>query len=278
MTSCSNNKINNSKSYVMANSSIRYYNVNQNYILKYKTKDKIQLIVILWGEVEYSFSHEYITQKNTELIVIPFYSNVDIHVIKQSKLMIIETSDELVKSVYSNVKDINSLNNSIENPMTYIQIKYNNLLYKCIQSIHNEYVENYENPFLVELNINKLIYHLLKTEYAGYLFSIKANHPLEHVKYYIYRNIRRNIKISELAEMVGMNSSNFTNTFKRNFGMAPISYINTKKMNVAEQMLKENSVTEVAYELGFENISTFITQFKKVYNVTPKQYQISKMY
>jgi len=262
----------------MANSSIRYYNVNQNYILKYKTKDKIQLIVILWGEVEYSFLHEYITQKNTELIVIPFYSNVDIHVIKQSKLMIIETSDELVKSVYSNVKDINSLNNSIENPMTYIQIKYNNLLYKCIQSIHNEYVENYENPFLVELNINKLIYHLLKTEYAGYLFSIKANHPLEHVKYYIYRNIRRNIKISELAEMVGMNSSNFTNTFKRNFGMAPISYINTKKMNVAEQMLKENSVTEVAYELGFENISTFITQFKKVYNVTPKQYQISKMY
>jgi AraC-like DNA-binding protein len=37
--------------------------------------------------------------------------------------------------------------------------------------------------------------------------------------------------------------------------------------------LKEKNVTEVAYDLGYENISHFISQSKKKYGYTPKQHQ-----
>ncbi|QOR36870.1 helix-turn-helix transcriptional regulator [Clostridium sp. 'deep sea'] len=277
MTNIVHDSLKNRHSYKMGNSSITYYELMQNYRCGYKTKDRIQLIAVLWGKIEYLFGSESICQKNTEMMLLPFYSDLTVRAQKPTKMMVIEVCDELTKSVFSNIENKQPFNNAIYDPRPYVPIKYDSILYKSVQSIHSEYVENSENPYLVELNIRRLIYNLLKTEYSSYLFSIKAKHPMEQVKQYIARNVNRNIKISDLADLVGMHSSNFTNTFKRNFKMTPMNYIHEVKMKLAEQLLKENSVTEVAYELGFENVSSFISQFKKIYHITPKQYQIKNL-
>lgn len=272
-----NKKMNSKKSYPMANSCLTYYNLVQNYMGDYATQDRIRLIAVLTGELNYTFNEKSVSQDNTGLMLLPTYSHVNIHAIKPTKIMVVEINDELIKSVYANVNEVISFGDAINYKNMYVAIKYDSTLFKNIQCIHNEYIENSENQYLVELNILKLVYNLLKTEHAPYLFSIKARHPMEQVKYYIERNIKRHIKINDLAKIAGMNGSNFSNTFRRHYGTTPINYINITKMKLAEKLLKDSTVTEVAFDLGYENVSVFINQFKKAYDITPKQYQISNL-
>ncbi len=262
----------------MQKSSLTYFDLPINAMFSYKTYDKIRFIVVLSGRISYSFGNETIFQSKTNMILLPQYSHVELHAIKSSKLMVIEANDELIKSAYESIEFKKPFSDTVDNPKLFIPIKYTNVLYSNIQNIHSEYLKNSDDPYLVELSVCKLVYHLLKSKYSGYLFSMRARHPMEQVKYYIERNLKESIKINDLADLVGMTSSNFTNTFKRYFGKSPLNYINELKMKYAESLLKENSVTEVAYDMGFENVSTFISQFKKTYEVTPKQFQILNLY
>ncbi len=272
-----NKKISENKLYQMANSNITYYDFDSNYICEYSSYDKVRLVVVFSGLLNYTFASDSVNQTNTDMFLLPQYSHFTLHVVKRAKLMIIEVDDSQVKSVYQNVENTRPFNDAINNPKLYVDITYTNVLFDSVQKIHSEYVENKENPYLVELNVCRLLFNLLNTEYAGYLFSIRAHHPMEQVRYYIERNLKESIKINDLAELVGMTGPNLTNTFKRHFGQTPISYINECKMKFAEELLKESSVTEVAFDMGFENVSTFIAQFKKIHEVTPKQFQMLYM-
>lgn len=260
--------------YHMENASLTYYDLKAGYICEYNTYNKIRLIAVFSGTVEYTFSMEEVCQSNRNLFLLPPYSQLHLHVIDQARLMVLEVDDAMIKSIYRNVRERQPFNAAIEHPKPYIQITFNHTLYDCIQKIHSEYAKNKENPYLVELNVCRLIYTLLCSETSSYLFSIKASHPMEQVIYFIQRHIRDAIRISDLADLAGMNRSNFTNTFKRHFGKTPLEYIQSVKMQYAEELLKDHSVTDVAFELGYENVSSFISVFKKIYNVTPKQYQL----
>jgi AraC-like DNA-binding protein len=44
-------------------------------------------------------------------------------------------------------------------------------------------------------------------------------------------------------------------------------------MEKAKNIIAHGSVTEAAFDLGYENISYFISLFKDRYGVTPKQYK-----
>jgi AraC-like DNA-binding protein len=73
-----------------------------------------------------------------------------------------------------------------------------------------------------------------------------------------------------------MSESNFCQYFKKITGCTPVQYFINFKMEKAIEMLKKESVTDVAFDLGYDNISYFILIFKKMYGMTPKQYQIYK--
>lgn len=262
--------------YHMENASLSYYDLKAGYSCEYVSGDNVRLVTVFTGSVEYSFGTEEVCQSNLTLLLLPPYSRLRLHVIDPARLMVLEVADAMVKTVYRNTPVHRPFNEAINHPRPYVEIRFSPSLYDCVQKVHGEYVNNKENPYLVELLVCKLLYMLLQTEYSCYLFSIKAAHPMEQVKFYIQRNIRETIKISTLARLVGMNNSNFTNTFKRYFGKTPLAYIQFCKMTYAETLLKENSVTDVAFDMGYENVSTFITHFKNVHKVTPKQYQLAE--
>jgi AraC-like DNA-binding protein len=72
-----------------------------------------------------------------------------------------------------------------------------------------------------------------------------------------------------------MSESNFTNQFKKIIVIKPTEYIKNKKLELAIKLHETESVTDVAFNLGYSNISYFIKLFKSKYNVTPKQYKLN---
>jgi len=64
--------------------------------------------------------------------------------------------------------------------------------------------------------------------------------------------------------------------FNRLFGKTPYEYFLEMRLLKAKELLAQgNSVTAVAYELGYESSTTFIKSFKAAFDVTPGRYQKS---
>jgi AraC-like DNA-binding protein len=92
---------------------------------------------------------------------------------------------------------------------------------------------------------------------------------------YIRENITKDISVNQLASLCCMNEDYFIRLFHKDMGMTPLSYIQQKKIERAQTLFifEDLSVEEVAYTLGYNNISYFIRLFKNKVGQTPKEYK-----
>lgn len=91
-------------------------------------------------------------------------------------------------------------------------------------------------------------------------------------------HINSNITIEELAFLCNMSLSSFKRHFARMYGNSPNRWLLEKRMERAAQLLRQHNrkASEIYFELGYENLSSFIQSFKQVHGITPKQYQLAK--
>ena len=101
----------------------------------------------------------------------------------------------------------------------------------------------------------------------------KNNHLSKRVEVYIQDNYwNQDLNISIVAQYFDITPSYLSAIYKKQTGMSLLGYINTLRMDRAEELLKENySVVEVAQMTGFRDSGTFIRGFKKKKGVTPGQ-------
>lgn len=92
---------------------------------------------------------------------------------------------------------------------------------------------------------------------------------------YIRRHIYKAISISELSGIAGVSKDHLIRLFKKECGMTPVKYINTKKIERAQLLLatEEIAIKEVGYLLGFGDISYFNRIFRRVTGMSPTQFR-----
>lgn len=95
---------------------------------------------------------------------------------------------------------------------------------------------------------------------------------------YIEENYQQDITLKELADKLHYSPNYLGNIFKQEFGKGFIEYLTEYRMKKAALLLKnhESKIHEVAHLVGYNNISSFIKQFKQAYEVTPAEYRIRK--
>lgn len=79
---------------------------------------------------------------------------------------------------------------------------------------------------------------------------------------------------TQLAERVDINEHRLKEGFKSLYGSTLFQYLLDYKMNTGKRLLNTGNykIKEVAYELGYNNPSHFITAFKNKFGITPKKY------
>ena len=98
---------------------------------------------------------------------------------------------------------------------------------------------------------------------------------VQKVKNYIEQNYKKEIRLTTLADIAGMSPSAFSRFFKLHTGRNLSEYIIDQRLGYASRMLVDstNSVAEISYACGFNNLSNFNRIFKKRKGCSPSEFR-----
>lgn len=151
-------------------------------------------------------------------------------------------------------------------------------LLECIQHVILEY-EKMETAY--ELMIKSYVYRLLAILIRNHVAKIVTKEEYEKnvndlerlvkVFNYIEKNYTEKIPVEDLCSMTGLSSFYFCRLFKKVTGKTTHEYINTFRINKAENLLKNTgmNITEIAMATGFNDINYFSRMFKKYKKIAP---------
>jgi AraC-like DNA-binding protein len=98
---------------------------------------------------------------------------------------------------------------------------------------------------------------------------------VEKIMQHLNSNFDKNITLAEASQLVSMSEVAFSRFFKSRTGKNFIDTLNEIRLGNASRMLIDTtqSVNEIAFKCGFNNISNFNRIFKKKKDCTPKEFR-----
>lgn len=107
----------------------------------------------------------------------------------------------------------------------------------------------------------------------GWFYGL-ADRNLSVVLSAMHADPARRWTVQELAQLATMSRSAFALRFKQVVGAAPMEYLTYWRMLLASDRLKnsDDSVSTIAFSLGYESESAFSTAFKRVMSQSPRHY------
>lgn len=101
-----------------------------------------------------------------------------------------------------------------------------------------------------------------------------SDSTMSKVYNYISKNFDQHISLEEVSKVAHLDKYAFCRYFKKVTHKSFVSYLNEFRVSMACKLLIKNtySISQVCFLVGYNNISNFYKQFKKVMKVTPSKY------
>ena len=124
-------------------------------------------------------------------------------------------------------------------------------------------------------SIGKVPGEFLNSEQYRPLLDLDEGGRLNEVLNYTFSNFRSEITIEQIAKVALLSRSQFSYFFKLHTGKTYIRFLNDLRIENACILLRSNNHTieTICYEVGFQNVSNFVRQFKKAKATTPSAYR-----
>lgn len=91
---------------------------------------------------------------------------------------------------------------------------------------------------------------------------------------YIHENYDRKTNVNQIAEIVSLSTPAFCRYFKKQTNMTFTDFVNNYRINQAKIfLLRDSSITEVCFQVGFESLSYFNKLFKHHVGETPSEFR-----
>ena len=101
------------------------------------------------------------------------------------------------------------------------------------------------------------------------------NRQCAAVRRYIEMHFKEPLTLEQLAEEAHMNKYYLSHAFKREYGVSPINYMISKRIEESKYLLAETdlSMSQIAQLLGFSSLSYFSQVFHRTQSISPKEYR-----
>jgi AraC-like DNA-binding protein len=130
------------------------------------------------------------------------------------------------------------------------------------------------------MNILKIMaqssdYEVLSSMVYSSHFQKKDFDKINNIYQYILDHFKNKITLTDISAISNMSPNAFCRYFKSRTGKTFVHFVNEVRIGYAGKLLIENkmNISQVCYEVGFENFSNFSRQFRKIHGMTPKEYR-----
>lgn len=170
----------------------------------------------------------------------------------------------------------------LEDPWEYIWIGFDGRQAERLAGLDNPVRAYGEDTFVEMMNCEE--WQSTREEFvASRLFEVMAvllssgREPKRYEKQvadYIKANYMRQIRVEEIAGMVGLDRRYLSRIFKRYTGQTIQQYLISTRLRHAEVLLGQGySVGQVSFMVGYEDSFHFSKMFKKEYGISPQCWQ-----
>lgn len=127
--------------------------------------------------------------------------------------------------------------------------------------------------------ISSIVLHILASALFKHSNLLYTDNPvvakINRARAIMRADFGRTATPEQIAREVGMGYTWFRRAFREYAGMAPAQYQQTMRLNKARELLTATTrtISEIAYELGFESVSAFSLFFRSRERTSPSQYR-----
>lgn len=251
--------------------------------------DEMEFIYIIDGSAEIHIDFKCFKASSGDFVIIPKgaihymkgYDNIKISYIA------IVFSLSLIEGNTLDYSQISFITPIIENKLLFKNIitskdkGYSSIINSFKQLIDSFNSKNYGYQLSIKSFLFNIFYTLfnenhitIDIEKEHYNDLIKVEKLKEVIKY-IQTNYKRHISIKELASIAQYSEYHFLRFFKIETSKTCTQYINHFRIQKAALLLSNTSlsITEIAYEVGFGDVSYFIKTFKKYMSTSPTKFR-----
>lgn len=171
------------------------------------------------------------------------------------------------------IKDIENIpNNSFKGISSH---KADESLLEAYERLIDLYAKQGNNTFLAELTLKEIYYRILTGPAGADLKSLFTSDSQSNKIYkaveYITENYKDRLTINDIAAKVNMAPSTFFRVFKQITLISPLQYQKRLRLHEAQRLMLTESLTatEAAYNVGYESITQFTREYKKIFNSSP---------
>lgn len=249
-----------------------------------------EILYIIQGEEHIIIKNKHFIAKPKDIIIIP-------PGFKHEVLPVTNTVLEYF-CAHFDIDDANFINNMIRHCDIFIEndTDFNNILTdsigKWLDIITNKTDYNFNtkmsiqiilSELLIKLNTYAVNQNILDTHtsldsanYAKEIAETIKNRFKENV---LSTSIKKDIKIEDVIESIGLSSGYGYQIFKQVYGFSPREYLSKLTINEAKTLLMKPdlSIEEISRKLNYKNTAHFSRQFKRWSGVSPTLYRKSEI-
>ena len=193
-------------------------------------------------------------------------------------------SDDLIRETISELlinRSIPHLEESVQFTSTYVE--HDDAISVFFQSILPYFTTKFKpgDPIL-KLKFKELIIQIVssgKNNLIASYFNYINKHSRPSLSHIMEANFCFNLSLEEFAKMCHRSVSSFKRDFQNYYHTSPGRWLLRKRLDYAANLLRSDysSVTQIAFECGFEDVSHFSKAFKKRFGQAPSVFAGAKI-
>jgi len=132
---------------------------------------------------------------------------------------------------------------------------------------------------VLEMMATTTAFQILNATKVGFEVNPRDVNRLAAVFRHVESNFKEEISLNQAADLINMTLPAFCRYFKKTTNKTFTQFLNNYRISYACKLLsnEEISISEVSFESGFNNLSHFNKQFRKIVNCSPKEYRNNQL-
>lgn len=179
--------------------------------------------------------------------------------------------------VYNFIRKMKSEKSEVIEPKSVYAFDYDDFLKRFVDSLADiSKLSKAVQIKLLEVKFEEIMLYLTAQCGTDFLYSLTTNSNDTSQKFIrtIENSHLSKLTLKELAFLCNMSVSTFKREFEKHYSESPIKWFQNKRLEHAHYLLsQEKSPSEVFFEAGYENLSSFSQAYKTKYGVTPKYHK-----